>query len=586
MYVLGISAFFHDSAACLLQDGKPIAAAEEERFTRKKHDSAFPKQAVAYCLHSAGITISQVEAVVFYEKPFIKFERILETYLAYAPQGFRTFAKAIPRWVKKNIWIRKTIAEELNYTGKILFPEHHESHSASAFFASPFENAAILTLDGVGEWATTSYGIGKGNHIDLLAEIRFPHSLGLLYSAFTYYTGFKVNSGEYKVMGLAPYGKPLYKDLIYEKLIKVKPDGSFRLNMKYFSFATGLTMTEKPFHDLFGEPPRKPESPLTQKVMDISRSIQEVIEEIVLLMAKNLHAITGSENLCLAGGVALNCVANGRLLREGPFKNIWIQPASGDAGGALGAALVATYHYFDLPRTANNLEDKQSGSLLGSEYSASEIRAELDKQNAKYKEQSWEQIPLIAADLVNEQYVIGWFQGRMEFGPRALGARSILADARNPLMKDRVNEKIKYRERFRPFGCSVLKDKISHYFSMQDESPYMLMVAKVLGDPVTSPIPAVTHVDGSARIQTVTPKESPLFHALLKHLDEKHHCAVILNTSFNLRGEPLVCSPEDAYRCFMRTGMDYLIIGNFLLDKKAQIPWPEEIDESEMLEAD
>ena len=597
MYILGISAYYHDSAAAIIKDGDIIAAMQEERFTRKKHDQSFPKNAVKACLELAGISVKDLEYVAFYDKPFIKFERILETYLAYAPFGFRSFIKAVPLWIKKKLWMKELIKKELEYDGTIIFPEHHQSHASSAFFPSPFREAAILTMDGVGEWTTASLGEGKDNLIKLKKEIKFPHSLGLLYSAFTYYAGFRVNSGEYKLMGLAPYGEPRYKDLILKELMDLKPDGSFKLNMKYFNYCAGLTMTSKKFHRLFGGPPRKPESRLTQRDMDLARSIQVVTEEVMLRTANYLHEITAKENLVLAGGVALNCVGNGRILRETPFKNIWIQPAAGDAGGALGAALFTWYQYLGNKRLPNGKDDSQKGSYLGPDYKTAEIVKFLKEKDAPYAEIKNEEIPERIADLIANEKVIGWFQGRMEFGPRALGARSIIGDARSPKMQEIMNLKIKFRESFRPFAPSCLKEKTSEYFKLEKESPYMLLVApvkkgkqrkttqdqdKLFGlaklNVVRSEIPAVTHVDYSARIQTVSRQTNPLYYDMIKKFDEKYGCPVIINTSFNVRGEPIVATPEDAYLCFMRTNMDYLIMGNILLEKKSQKPLDKDID--------
>ncbi len=596
MYILGISAFYHDSAACLVKDGEIISAAQEERFTRKKHDHNFPSNAIKFCLDYSKITVNDLSLVAFYDKPFLKFERLLESYLSYAPKGIRSFIKAMPLWVKEKLWMKEYIRRELNYDGKTIFPEHHESHAASAFYPSPFEEAAILTMDGVGEWTTTSFGAGKNNKIELLADIKFPHSLGLLYSAFTYYTGFKVNSGEYKVMGLAPYGEPKYKNLILQELIDVKEDGSFRMNMEYFDYAFGLTMTNEKFTRLFGGEPRKPESKLTQKDMDLARSLQDVTEEIVLKLGRNVYKETGLKNLTLAGGVALNCVANGKLLREGPFDDIWIQPAAGDAGGALGAALIGWYNYFEKPRSVNK-NDSQKGSYLGPEFSNNEILDFLNKKEIPFSEISTEDIPGTIAELIVQEKVIGWFQGRMEFGPRALGARSIIGDARSPKMQAQMNLKIKFREGFRPFAPSVLAEKVSEYFELESDSPYMLLVANVKKDRqkqmteeekklfgidklnvIRSDIPAVTHIDYSARIQTVHAGTNKLYYDLLKRLDGEYGCAVIINTSFNVRGEPIVCTPEDAYLCFMRTNIDYLIIGNYLLDKKEQKEFKEDKD--------
>jgi len=591
VYILGISAFYHDSAACLIKDGEIIAAAQEERFTRKKHDFGFPIQAISYCLKEARVSPSDLNFVAYYEKPFVKFERILETYLAYAPLGLRSFLKAIPAWIKQKLWISEVIRKELNnYKGKIIFSEHHASHAASAFYPSPFDQAAILTIDGVGEWATTSIGAGKGNYFELMFEQRFPHSLGLLYSAFTYYTGFRVNSGEYKVMGLAPYGEPKYADLIQEKLVDLKEDGSFRLNMRYFNYCAGLTMTNKKFDELLGGPPRAPETKLTQKEMDIAASIQVVTEKIMVNMAKYAQKVTGEKNLCLAGGVALNCVGNGKIIKESSFKKIWIQPAAGDAGGALGAALFVWYHYLGNDRnTRRDQQDFQKGSYLGPQFSDEEIESFLIKSQISHKKLAADQLPVIVADLIDDQKVIGWFEGRMEFGPRALGARSILGDARSPEMQALMNLKIKFREGFRPFAPSVLREKAPDYFDINCESPYMLITAPIKSAKrknltleeqamrgidglkvVRSEIPAVTHVDFSARMQTVSKESNPLYHRLINAFYRKTGCPVIINTSFNVRGEPIVCTPEDAYRCFMRTNMDYLVMGSFLIDKSKQ----------------
>ncbi|BDQ03043.1 carbamoyltransferase [Ignavibacterium sp.] len=597
MYILGISAFYHDSAACIVKDGEIIAAAQEERFTRKKHDHNFPQKAIEYCLKEAGITTKQLDLIAFYDKPFLKFERLLETYLAYAPIGFKSFIKAIPLWIKEKLWMKEMIKDKLGYEGKVIFPEHHESHAASAFYPSPFQKAAIITMDGVGEWTTTSFGFGDGNDIQLLADIKFPHSLGLLYSAFTYYTGFKVNSGEYKVMGLAPYGEPKYKQLIYDHLIDVKEDGSFRMNMEYFNYCQGLTMTNEKFHKLFGGPPRVPETKLTQKEMDLARSLQEVTEEIVLKIGNHVYKETGLKDVCLAGGVALNCVANGRLLREGPFKNIWIQPAAGDAGGALGAALIGWYKYFGNQRTADGKTDRQKGSYLGPQFSDQEIYSFIQSKNLNAKKLSEDELINTVADLIASEKVIGWFDGRMEFGPRALGARSIIGDARSPKMQATMNLKIKFREGFRPFAPSVLYEKVSEYFEIDKESPYMLLVADVKKERrrkmteeekklwgidklnvVRSDIPAITHVDYSARLQTVHKETNPRYHKLIETFKKKTGYAVIINTSFNVRGEPIVCTPEDAYKCFMRTNIDYLVLGNYLLAKEDQTPLKEDID--------
>lgn len=597
MYILGISAFYHDSAACLVKDGEILSAAQEERFTRKKHDHNFPEKAIEFCLADAGIKTDQLDLVAFYDKPFLKFERLLETYLAFAPVGIKSFIKAMPLWIKEKLWMKEMIKDKLGYSGKIIFPEHHESHAASAFYPSPYNKAAILTMDGVGEWTTTSYGIGDGNDIKLLADIKFPHSLGLLYSALTYYTGFKVNSGEYKVMGLAPYGKPKYKQLIYDHLIDVKDDGSFRMNMEYFSYCQGLTMTNEKFNKLFGGPPRVPETNLTQKEMDIARSLQEVTEEIVLKLGNHVYEETGLKNLCLAGGVALNCVANGRLLREGPFENIWIQPAAGDAGGALGAALIGWYKYHNKPRTSDDKKDKQKGSYLGPDFSDEEIKSFIKSFNLSAKRYDDDQLIENVVNLINSEKVIGWFDGKMEFGPRALGSRTIIGDARSPKMQTTMNIKIKFREGFRPFAPSVLFEKVSDFFEIKKESPYMLLTADVKTERritmtdeeqnkwgieklnvVRSDIPAITHVDYSARLQTVHKETNPRYHKLISKFEEKTGCAVIINTSFNVRGEPIVCTPKDAYKCFMRTDMDNLVLGNYLLSKEEQKPLENDSD--------
>jgi len=575
MNILGISCFYHDSAACLVKDGEIIAAAQEERFTRKKHDADFPKNAIAYCLKEGRISVDNIDYVGFYEKPFIKFERILLSYLAFSPWGLRSFIKAIPLWVKQRLWMSDFIRSQLKFKGKIIFPEHHESHASSAFFPSPFQDAAILTMDAVGEWGTSSFGVGNANKIGLLAEQRFPHSLGLLYSAFTYYTGFKVNSAEYKVMGLAPYGEPKYVDTILNELMDLKEDGSFKLNMKYFNYAVGLTMTNWRFHRLFGGPPRKRETKLTQKDMDLARSIQAATEEIMLRMARHVHRETGKKNLCLAGGVALNCVGNGRILKEGPFENIWIQPAAGDAGGALGAALFIWYQYLGKERKPDNKRDFQKASLLGPSFSDAEIEGFLKGDFIPYRKLDKDALLKTVADLINNQKVIGWFQGRMEFGPRALGARSIIGDARSEAMQSVMNLKIKFRESFRPFAPTVLREKVSEYFEMDKDSPYMLLVSRVKKD---KRLPAVTHIDYSARVQTIREEEAPLYYALIKRFYEKTGCPVIINTSFNVRGEPIVCSPREAYKCFMRTKMDCLVMGSFLLDKAGQKILKKDID--------
>lgn len=577
MNILGLSCWYHDAAACLVQDGRIVAAAQEERFTRRKHDPEFPKHAIDFCLREGRLTVQDLHLVAFYDKPFLKFERLLESYVAYAPAGLPSFIKAMPLWLKRKLWIPDLLERELGYTGTLLFPEHHESHAASAFYPSPFEKAAILTTDGVGEWATTSFGMGEGNRLTLLAEQHFPHSLGLLYSAFTYFCGFKVNSGEYKLMGLAPYGEPRYETQIREALIDLRPDGSFRLNMDYFTYAAGLTMTGRKFAALFGGPPRAPEGPLTQREMDLARSVQVVTEEAMRNMAQHVYQQTGAENLCLAGGVALNCVANGRLLREGPFRNLWVQPAAGDAGGALGAALMAWYHYAEQPRTATP-GDAMQGSFLGPAFPDEEIRAFLTSRNIPHVRLDYDELPERVAELLAEQQVLGWFQGRMEFGPRALGARSILADPRGREVQRTVNLKIKFRESFRPFAPAVRAERVGDYFDFTGESPYMLMVAPVRNAriegaglerlrQIDSAIPAVTHVDASARIQTVHRETNPLFYRLLEAFEEKTGCGVLVNTSFNVRGEPIVCTPEDAYRCFRNTHLDALVLGPYLLLK-------------------
>ncbi len=593
MNILGISAFYHDSAAALVRDGEIVTAAQEERFTRKKHDSRFPKNAVDYCLEAGGITVEELDFVVFYEKPLIKFERLLETYIAFAPRGFKQFVMGIPLWLRQKLHLPREMDKALHkrYKGRYVFTEHHESHAASAFFPCPFDEAAILTMDGVGEWATASFGTGRGNKIEITHILHFPHSLGLLYSAFTYFTGFRVNSGEYKLMGLAPYGEPKYYDLIMEELIDLKEDGSFRLNMSYFPYCHKTVMTDSKFEKLFGAPPRKAESPLTSREMDMAASIQAVTEEIMLRAAKYVHQQTGMQNLVLAGGVALNCVGNGRILREGPFKNIWIQPAAGDAGGALGAALFVWYQLLDNERKAEG-HDRQQASLLGPAYSNEQIRKFLDSIAAKYHVYpDQEQLITKVADLISEEKVIGWFQGRMEFGPRALGNRSIIGDARSEKMQSIMNRKIKFRESFRPFAPCVLREDAKNYFDMPDsqDSPYMLLVASVKNDkrlPLNKPkqtlkgldklkikrssIPAITHVDYSARIQTVDAERHPRLHRLMSQFKKKTGCSVIINTSFNIRGEPIVCSPEHAYRCFMATNMDVLVIENQLLYKEEQ----------------
>ncbi len=583
MNILGLSCFYHDAAACLVQDGQIVAAAQEERFTRIKHDASFPTHAAAYCLREGGITVADLGAVAFYDKPFLTFERLLETYLAFAPRGLASFIKAMPVWLKKKLWTPDVIARELGtdkepFDGPILFTEHHESHAASAFFPSPFERAAVLTADGVGEWATTSFGVGEGNRIRLLGEQHFPHSLGLLYSAFTYFCGFRVNSGEYKLMGLAPYGEPRYAAAIRRELIDLKPDGSFRLNMDYFTYPVRLTMTGRRFAELFDGPRREPEGPITQREMDLARSVQMVTEEVMLTLARHVHRETGETNLCLAGGVALNCVANGRLLREGPFEHLWIQPAAGDAGGALGAALAAWHEWADKPRTPQP-SDAMQGSYLGLSFSPDEIAAVLEREGIPYEQLDDEDaLTQRTAALLAEGYTIGWFQGRMEFGPRALGHRSILADPRGRDVQRTVNLKIKFRESFRPFAPSILAERAAEVFDLGAESPYMLLVAPVR-DAVTggegldrrrhinSPVPAVTHVDGSARVQTVTAERNPLFHRLLRAFEAETGCPVLVNTSFNVRGEPIVGTPDDALRVFRRTHLDALVLGPYLVTK-------------------
>ena len=594
--ILGISAYYHDSAAAVVCDGKIIAAAQEERFSRKKHDASFPAEAINYCLEAAGMRLQDIDEVVFYDKPLVKFERLLETYLSYAPRGLRSFIAAMPVWLKEKLYLKSTLKRELSELAgldaadlpELLFTEHHQSHAASAFYPSPFERAAVLCLDGVGEWATTTAWVGEGNSLKALWEIDFPHSLGLLYSAFTYYTGFKVNSGEYKLMGLAPYGNPKYVDVIKKHLLDLKEDGSFRLDMSYFSYCTGLTMTSAKFDDLFGGPPRKAESEVSQKEMDLAASIQKVTEEVVLLLGKSIREETGCEYLCLAGGVALNCVANGELLRSGIFKDIWIQPAAGDAGGALGAALAVWHDRHDGVRKVEP-GDSMSGAYLGPQFNKEEIRQYLDSAGAVYEELDDDVLMPRVADILSQENVVGWFQGRMEFGPRALGARSIIGDPRSKKMQSVMNLKIKYRESFRPFAPSVLMEEVQNYFDHDRGSPYMLMVAPVseqIRTPMTpdenklfgidklnvsrSELPSITHVDYSARIQTVHRCTNPRYHALISAFQVKTGCGVVVNTSFNVRGEPIVCTPEDSYRCFMRTEMDYLVIENFLLHKPDQ----------------
>ena len=591
--ILGISAFYHDSAAALIVDGKIVAAAQEERFTRKKHDSGFPENAIEYCLAEAGLKPDDLDYVGFYDKPLVKFERLLETYLAFSPKGLRSWLTLLPNWLRTRLHLPRVIKKGLGrqYSRRIVFPEHHESHAASAFFPSPFPEAAILTVDGVGEWATASYGWGKDNRIELTHEMHYPHSLGLLYTAFTYYCGFRVNSGEYKLMGLAPYGEPKYTDRILEHLVDLKPDGSLRMQLEYFNFCQGLTMTSSKFHRLFDGPPRAPESPLTQKHMDIAASVQAVTENSMLKMAHHVHQATGMNKLCLAGGVALNCVSNGRILREGPFDEVWIQPAAGDAGGALGVALLIWHQLLDKPRPHDQL-DYQGGSDLGPEFSNQQVQQFLDSANAVYQKfDDADQLCHEVAKLIADENVIGWMQGRMEFGPRALGRRSILGDARSTRMQSVMNLKIKFRESFRPFAPSVLEERVDEYFDMRpgEQSPYMLLVADVKPDKrleldetelatqgldqlkiQRSHVPAITHVDNSARVQTVDPVRHGRYYQLIKAFEEQTGSPVLINTSFNVRGEPIVCTPEQAYRCFMATNMDVLVIEDFVLKKEQQ----------------
>jgi carbamoyltransferase len=595
-HILGISAYYHDSAACVLRDGEIVAAGQEERFTRKKGDASFPHRSVAYCLEKAGIGIQDVTHVGFYDKPILKFERILETYLGIAPKGFRSFLMAGPLWIKEKLYLDKQLRGELDYDGEIFYAEHHESHAASAFFPSPFERAAILTMDGVGEWATASIGVGEGNDIRLLSELHWPDSLGLLYSAITYYLGFKVNSGEYKVMGLAPYGEPKYVKLLLDNVVNLRADGSLTLNQKYFDYLGGLTMTNAAFDELFGAPPRVPETHLVQRDLDIARSVQEVCEEAMLRMARTAHRLTGLDQLCLAGGVALNCVGNGRILREGPFKRLWIQPASGDAGGALGVAQLIWHRQLSSPRKVNG-KDSMRGAYLGPDFSPDQIQTYLDSVGAKYRRLERDELITRTADILSGGSVVGWFSGRMEFGPRALGARSILGDPRNPVMQSQMNIKIKFREGFRPFAPSVLREKVADWFELDADSPYMLLVAPVRADrriPTTdeeesrwgieklkvrrSEIPAVTHVDYSARVQTVAREDNSAYYDLIAAFEARTGCPVLINTSFNVRGEPIVCTPEDAYRCFMRTNIDHLVVWPYILDKKDQPEWREEGD--------
>ena len=603
-YILGISAFYHDSAAALLRDGEIVAAAQEERFTRVKGDASFPTHAVRFCLEREGIDVARLDQVGFYDKPLLKFERILETDLSIAPSGFRSFLKAGPLWIKEKLFQADRIREELGYEGELLFAEHHESHAASAFFPSPFEEAAILTMDGVGEWATASIGVGRGNDFELTRELHWPDSLGLLYSAFTYYTGFKVNSGEYKVMGLAPYGEPKYVSLILDELLDLREDGSFRLNQKYFDYLGGLTMTNQAFDELFGGPARKPETLLTQREMDLARSVQDACEEVMMRMARSAHAMTGLPNLCLAGGVALNCVGNGRILREGPFERLWIQPAAGDAGGALGVAQIAWHRHLGNPRRAQSC-DSMKGAYLGPSYTPEQIARTLDGFGAVYHRLEREELIDQAAKCMADGNVLGWFNGRMEFGPRALGSRSILGDPRSPEMQAKMNIKIKFRESFRPFAPSILEHRTPDYFELDAESPYMLLVSPVRAerriemtdeqnslfgiDKLNVPrsdVPAITHVDYSARVQTVSRERSPDYFDLISRFEEYTGCPLVVNTSFNVRGEPIVCTPRDAYVCFMRTDMDHLAMGPFLLHKSEQPEFSEETDWREEFELD
>lgn len=605
MNILGISAFYHDSAACLLRDGELVAAAQEERFSRKKHDHRFPKAAMQACLKAGGLTVDDIDQVVFYEKPFSKFARILDTHLAFAPRGLKAFMMAIPSWITEKLWIPGLVEDAMGAQRPLLFADHHESHAASAFFPSPFERAAILTIDGVGEWATSSYGVGEGNRVTVHKEMHFPHSLGLLYSAVTYFTGFKVNSGEYKVMGLAPYGEPRYVKQIKEHLLDLREDGSFSMNQEYFNYCAGLTMTSPKIEELFGGPPRAPESRLTQREMDLARSVQEVTEEIVLKMAAHVRKETGESKLCLAGGVALNCVANGKLLRSGIFDDIWIQPAAGDSGGALGAAYIGWHHYRDKPAEPKQGRDRMRGSYLGTAYSNDEIGAFLTSQRVPAEFLDDDALAGRVAGLLAEGMVVGWFQGRMEFGPRALGSRSILGDPRSPEMQKKMNLKIKFRESFRPFAPSVLAEKAGEWFELDRDSPYMLIVAPVreevrrkmsaeeealwgidkLNVPRSS-VPAITHVDYSARIQTVRQEVHPAYHRLLSRFNELTGCPMLVNTSFNVRGEPIVESPMDAYRCFMRTEMDVLVLGGYLLLKTGQPVFQDNIDWRQTYELD
>jgi len=604
MYILGISCFYHDSAACIIQDGDILAAAQEERFSRKKHDPRFPRNAIAYCLEEARLSARDLDWVVYYDKPFLTFERLLLSYLTVAPRGLRSWLESMPLWLGQKLHLPNLVKNETGYDGPVLFTEHHEAHAASAFYPSPFAEAAILTVDGVGEWATASYGFGKDTEITLLKELHFPDSLGLLYSAFTYFTGFKVNSGEYKLMGLAPYGNPRYKDLILSELVDLKEDGSIRLDLSYFDFLGGLRMTNRRFAKLFGGPPRKPETEITPREMDIAASIQAVTEEALLKMANHVYRETGQGNLCLAGGVALNCVANGRILRQAPFRNIWIQPAAGDAGGALGAALSVWHRYLGKAREIPDGDDRQKGSYLGPSFSNEEVKRFLTKKGYPYRELDSGQRARRIAELIAEGKIVGYMAGRMEYGPRALGARSILGDPRREDTQRVMNLKIKFRESFRPFAPSVLEEKASEYFDLDGTSPYMLLVAGVrderrLAQPTgeglsmlerlkakRSDLPAITHLDYSARLQTVGPEKKPDYHAVIKEFEALTGCAVIVNTSFNVRGEPIICTPEDAYRCFMRTEMDVLVIEDCILYKQEQPPWTETQDWRDGLELD
>ena len=604
-YILGISAFYHDSAACLVRDGEIVAAAQEERFTRVKHDPDFPARAVAYCLREGGIEAQDLHCVGFYDKPLLTFERLLETHLGTAPLGLRLYWKSMKVWLEKKLWIPHLIQEQLGWDVPVLFGDHHESHAASAFYPSPYREAAIATLDGVGEWTTTSYGYGRGAEIHTLADLKFPHSLGLFYSAFTYFAGFKVNSGEYKLMGLAPYGEPKYVDLMLNEIIDLKDDGSFKLNTRYFNYLSGLTMTSRAMDKLFGGGPRRPETPLTQREMDIARSCQVVTEEVMLRVARTVHRETKLKNLCMAGGVALNCVGNGRILREGPFENIWIQPAAGDAGGALGVALVLWYHHLGHERVADGANDAMRASLLGPEYGDEEIHHCIEQQAGVAQKLAADELPVRVAELLAAGKVVGFFQGRMEFGPRALGARSILGDPRSAEMQSLMNRKIKFRESFRPFAPTVLRECVREFFELEADSPYMLQVAPIKAErqiPMSegqqrlfgidklnvprSDMPAVTHVDYSARVQTLRRQDHPRYYDVIRAFQSLTGYPVVVNTSFNVRGEPIVQSPEDAYRCFMRTEMDFLILGSYILDKKDQPQWQEERDWQEEFELD